>query len=135
MEKCFGDEVLQNELADPDVAYWLAEDEGHETVGFLKLVSQKSPPPGIALPEKSLYLEKIYLMPAYFGKGIGQHLIQFVKNQAVRADYHAIWLMVMKNGPVKAYEKAGFRHIGEVYWDFAALKEQERGGRVMLCNI
>ncbi|MDX1913003.1 MAG: GNAT family N-acetyltransferase [Saprospiraceae bacterium] len=135
MEKCFGKEVLQIELNDPNLVYWLAESDAGETIGFLKTIARKSPPPGVILPEKAFYLEKIYLMPAYFGKGIGQELLQFAKNKALQAECNAIWLMVMKSGPVKAYEKAGFQKIGEVYWDFAPLKEHERGGWAMLCNL
>jgi hypothetical protein len=43
--------------------------------------------------------------------------------------------MVMKNGPISVYEKAGYQKIGEIYWDFDLLHEHERGGWVMLRNM
>ncbi|MFN0034034.1 MAG: GNAT family N-acetyltransferase [Saprospiraceae bacterium] len=133
MERCFGAETLAAELADPNTEYWLAEDEAVQTVGFLKLILQK-PVHGYPL-DNALYLEKIYLMPAFFGKGAGQVAIQFAKQRAAELGREAIWLMVMKSGPVWAYERAGFRTVGEVQWDFELLKEEERGGWVMVAEI
>ena len=131
MERCFATQTLTTELVDPNLEYWLAMDEEGQTVGFLKLVLKKPIPDHPV--DNALYLEKIYLMPAFFGKGAGQHLIDFAKQRAINLGRQAIWLMVMKNGPVWAYERAGFQIIGESYWDFELLEEQERGGWTMVC--
>lgn len=131
MERCFGVETLATELVDPNLEYWLALDGNGQIVGFLKLVLKK-PIPDHPL-ENALYLEKIYLMPTFFGKGAGQHLIEFAKQRAIKLCREAIWLMVMKCGPVAAYERAGFQTIGETYWDFELLKKEERGGWTMVC--
>jgi ribosomal protein S18 acetylase RimI-like enzyme len=133
MERCFGAEILESELTDPDLEYWLAEDEDAQTIGFLKLILQKQVP-NYPLAN-ALYLEKIYLMPAFFGKGYGQHLMEFARQRATNLGREAIWLMVMKNGPVWTYERAGFHTVGEVHWDFELLQEAERGGWVMICLI
>lgn len=132
MEKCFGEGTLESEFADPNIEYWLAETEAGETVGFLKLILQKPVPNGAT---DALYLEKIYLMPAFYGKGAGQHLISFAKGRALELGREAVWLAVMKSGPVWAYERAGFQVIGETSWDFPLLKEEEREGWVMLCTL
>ncbi|MBC7774448.1 MAG: GNAT family N-acetyltransferase [Phycisphaerae bacterium] len=133
MVLCFGIETLTAELQDSNIEYWLVADASGQIVGFLKLVLQKS------LPEHSiqnaLYLEKIYLMPNFFGKGAGQHLIEFAKQRAIHLGREAIWLMVMKGGPVGAYERAGFKTVGEVHWDYALLREEARDGWLMVCQI
>ena len=131
MERCFGAQTLNAEFVDPNLEYWLASDENGHTVGILKLILKK-PIPDHPI-DNALYLEKIYLMPAFFGKGAGQHLIEFAKQRAINLGREAIWLMVMKCGPVAAYERAGFQTIGETYWDFELLKEEERGGWTMVC--
>lgn len=131
MERCFGAQTLNAEFVDPNLEYWLASDENGHTVGILKLILKKSIPDHPV--DNALYLEKIYLMPAFFGKGAGQHLIEFAKQRAIELGREAIWLMVMKCGPVAAYERAGFQTIGETYWDFELLKEEERGGWTMVC--
>ena len=130
MEQCFGLETLNSELKNPNVEYWLAADQSGSIVGFLKLLLKKP------LPEKglenALYLEKIYLMPAFFGKGNGRIMMEFVRQRAITLRREAIWLMVLKSGPVKAYEKAGFQIVGAVHWDFELLLPAERGGWVMM---
>jgi GNAT superfamily N-acetyltransferase len=130
MERCFGQEMLLSELSDPNIEYWLAEDGASQIVGFLKLVLKKQVQDYPL--ENALYLEKIYLMPDFFGQGAGQHLIAFAKQRAIQLVREAVWLMVMKSGPVWAYERAGFRTVGAVLWDFELLKVEERGGWVMV---
>jgi len=131
MQRCFGPTVLRSELVDPNLEYWIAEDESGQIIGFLKLVLQKSVPDTPI--EQALYLEKVYLMPTFFGSGVGQHLIHFAKQRAQDLKKEAVWLMVMKNGPIQVYERAGYKIIGAVHWDFERMKEAERGGWVMVC--
>ncbi|MFN0216974.1 MAG: GNAT family N-acetyltransferase [Saprospiraceae bacterium] len=130
MEKCFGAEILKAELCDPNIEYWLPEDELGQSVGILKLVLQK-PVPDFPV-ENALYLEKIYLFPNFIGKGAGQIIIEFARQRALQLQREAVWLTVMKSGPVAAYERAGFHTIGEVRWDFELLKEHERAGWIMV---
>jgi diamine N-acetyltransferase len=130
MELCFGTENLRADFADPNLEYWIARDEtSNEIIGFLKLGLHKGPPQGGS--ENGLYLEKIYLMPAFFGKGLGQPLIAFAENRAGQLGRDFIWLMVMKTGPKQVYERAGFRVIGEEGIPFELLREEERGLWVM----
>ena len=131
MEHCFGTEVLQRELADPNIDYMLAYSgsKAEDLIGLLKLVLKKPAPGGWCT--NALYLEKIYLMPAFFGKGIGQELIGYVLERARALGRTAVWLQVMKTGPRHVYEKMGFETIGEAPIDFELLKEEERGLWVM----
>ena len=133
MEHCFGAESLAAEFRDTNIEYWLAEDGPGQVVGLLKLVLQKPVPDSPV--RDALYLEKIYLMPDFFGKGFGQDLIGFAKQRAMQLSRKAIWLMVMKSGPVWAYERAGFQKNGEVHWDYAMLREEERDGWVMVLAL
>lgn len=130
MEKCFGADLLTAELADPGTEFLLATDEQGQIVGFLKLILLK-PVPETDL-SNALYLEKIYLMPGYFGKGAGQQLMAWVSEKARQMGRDAVWLQVMKTGPVSAYERAGFMNIGPTRFEFDLLKEEERDGWVML---
>ena len=71
-------------------------------------------------------------MPDYFGKGMGQKLMQDVFEKAAALGREAVWLTVMKSGPIQAYERAGFRIAGEEYWAYELLREEQRGGLVMV---
>lgn len=135
MEHCFGDEVLRHELADPNIEYLLAYTgaDKKDTIGLLKLVLEK-PVPGVTCAN-ALYLEKIYLMPAHFGKGRGQLLLSYVLDRARALGREAVWLQVMKSGPRHVYEKAGFETIGEAPIHFELMKESERGLWVMLHRL
>lgn len=130
MERCFGTDFLQTELANPQVEYLIPRNESGEIIGLVKLLLQQPTPEGSI--DNALYLEKIYLMPGFFGQGAGRRLIEYVFEKAARLGREAVWLMVLKNGPVHAYERAGFRIVGEVSWEYELLREEERGGWVMI---
>lgn len=132
MERCFGAETLWREMADPNIEYLLAytTPEKETLVGLLKLALEKPVPGGLC--DNALYLEKIYLMPVFFGKGIGQSLLTWVAEQARALDRAAVWLTVMKSGPRQVYERAGFETVGEAPIDFELMKEEERGLWVMM---
>ncbi|MCB0527012.1 MAG: GNAT family N-acetyltransferase [Saprospiraceae bacterium] len=134
MEYCFGAKVLGPALADPGVEYLLAGDAEGAIVGFMKIVLQKPVPHTGIL--NALYLEKIYLMPDFFGKGAGQELLKWVvAEKAVPPGREAVWLEVMQSGPVRAYERAGFENIGPAYFGHELLIEHERDGWVMLKRL
>ncbi len=129
LEKCFNAATLTAELADPKVEYLLATDHAEQNVGFLKLMPGHPPPDD--LDYSALFLEKIYLLPAYFGQGAGGALLAWVEEKARSLHQQLIWLQVMRTGPVKAYEKAGFRILGPTRFEYPLLLETERDGWVM----
>lgn len=133
MERCFGTDALRSDFADPNIAYFLVTDSASQIVGFLKLALRKSLPDGSTA--NALYLEKIYLMPDWFGKGVGQPLIEWTVEQAAAMGREAVWLNVMKTGPVHAYERAGFRIKGETSFDFDLLKAELRGAWTMVREV
>jgi len=133
MEKGFGTEVLKNELADPNIEFLLATDSGGQVVGLLKLILLK-PLPDSPI-SNALYLEKIYLMPAYFGKGAGRELMNWTVEKARELSREAVWLLVMKTGPVRAYERAGFENIGPTRFENDFLLEEEKDGWVMVKKV
>jgi GNAT superfamily N-acetyltransferase len=133
MEACFGTDTLREQLNDPNIVYYLPETTDHQVVGLLKLQLNR-PVPDSNLQD-ALYLEKIYLMPDFFGKGYGQKIIEFVVELAKNLGREAVWLTVMKTGPEAAYLRAGFQRRGEVRYDFDLLKPEQRGGWVMVKRI
>jgi putative acetyltransferase len=130
LEHCFGTEVLRRELADPTIEYYVPMLE-HQPVGIIKLHPNKPAPNGGC--DNATHLEKLYLLPEFYGKGIGQLLIEQLCRRASAQGRAAIWLHVMhRSGPLKSYEKAGFKVVGSVHFDFSLLKDSERDGHVML---
>lgn len=74
---------------------------------------------GIQRQENSLFLSKIYLDSAYFGKGIGQKSLLVVKKIAQDYGYKEIYLTVNKNNvrAYTAYERFGFIRTSECVTD------------------
>ena len=129
LDKCFNTATLTAELADPNVEYLLATDDAVQTVGFLKLLLLHAPAESPV--RNALFLEKIYLLPAYFGQGAGRLLMAQVEEKARRLGRQLVWLQVMRTGPVKAYEKAGFQITGPTRFEYPLLVASERDGWVM----
>jgi GNAT superfamily N-acetyltransferase len=83
----------------------------------------------------ALFLEKIYLMPDFFRKGVGQIFLEALEQKAMGLQRKALWLNVMTNGPIAAYRKAGYEICGSTRFEYDLLKPEERGGFVMIKKI
>ncbi len=130
IEQCFGHETLERELHDNSIHYYLPQTSEGNTVGLLKIHPDYPIPSGSG--SDAMYLEKIYLMPAFFRTGMGQTLLRHTEEMAISLQKQAIWLQVMQSGPVAAYAKSGYQIEGATRFDFELLKEEERDGWVMV---
>ena len=130
MEHCFGADTLREQLSDPNIAYYLPSLPNGTPMGLLKLGLSKPTPDGRIA--NALFLEKIYLLPAFMGKGHGQAIIQYAIDMACSLGRDAVWLTVMEKGPVTAYERAGFVQSGAVDYGFSLLQPAYRKGLVMV---
>ncbi len=129
IEQCFGHEVLEQDLHNPDIHYYLPRNSDGAIVGLLKLHPDYPIPSGT--DKDAMYLEKIYLLPAYFRTGMGQYLLGLAEKVAFSHQRASIWLQVMQTGPVAAYTKFGYQIEGATRFDFELLKEEERDGWIM----
>jgi GNAT superfamily N-acetyltransferase len=63
--------------------------------------------------DEAIFLDKIYILPEYQGRGIGTYLIRSVLDEAFRSGL-PVTLRVLKVNPVrKLYERLGFVETGE----------------------
>jgi GNAT superfamily N-acetyltransferase len=130
MNRCFSDATLEKEFADENIEYYIIS-AGDEDIGILKLILQKQVPDSEI--ENALYLEKIYFVKEWTGKGIGRKLIEFAFERARELNRDCVWLMAMDTSdkPIAAYERAGFRIHSRTRLDFEIMKEEFRGMAVM----
>lgn len=132
MNRCFGEDYLVNEIADPNVEYYIVENDS-ENIGILKIILQK-PVPNSEI-ENALYLEKIYFVKEWTGKGVGGRTIDFVLRRAAQLGRECVWLEAMDTAakPIAAYEKAGFVQHSRIRLsdNFELMKEKFRGMIVM----
>lgn len=132
LNRCFGVEVLQKELTDANIEYYVISG-AEKNIGILKLVLQKPLPHSNV--ENALYLEKIYFIKESTGKGFGKKLIDFTLYRAGELNRQCVWLMAMDTSakPIAAYERAGFEISAPTRLDdeFVLMKEEFRGMVIM----
>lgn len=120
---------FEEELYDANALFFLIYYK-KEAVGFLKLNIDKPSPDGNV---NALELERIYLTKKASGKGLGTHLLHFIFDIANEKNKEVVWLKVMDSstGPIRFYEKMGFRICGTHLLHFPQMKEELRGMYIM----
>lgn len=63
--------------------------------------------------QKRCYLESLYVLPEFQGKGIGTDLLKIVEKNALKNSFHQIWLGVMEQNipSLEWYKKLGFQFV------------------------
>ncbi len=130
INRYFSEPVLENDLRQPDQAWFLIKENGN-AVGYLKLTIHN------ALEGFEEYdcleLERVYIIKAATGKGYGRRTIEFSEQYARRLNKNIIWLKAMDSTTNPAfYEKLGFSICGTYRLSFELLKEELRGMVIMM---
>ena len=106
----FNPERLKQEINSKSASYFVAEsDEG--VVGYAKLAETQRP--AQLTDERVIELIRLYVRPGFYGRGIGSHLLQAVKQHAVNSGYSGLWLRVWEknSGAIRMYERDGFKQL------------------------
>ncbi len=106
---------LSEELADPEVRYYFVL-QGQQPAGFAMLRHNRSHPE--LGDDKATLLNRIYLLPEYWGAGIARSIMEFCEDLARRNGARWLWLQVWQENrrAIRFYEKCGFAHFG--FMDF-----------------
>lgn len=112
LETAFSDQQVQAELNNPDSAFWLALD-GERIVGYLK--TNTGPAQHDLQDAGGIEIERIYVDPAFMGRGLAALLLDKAKALARAQQAPFIWLGVWEHNPraIRFYEKSGFRVFGQ----------------------
>ncbi len=108
----FNGERLAAELHDPGSTFFFAEQDGL-VIGYLKLntgSAQTEPMAG-----DSMEVERIYVVRARQGEGVGQALLDHAMAQARQQGIHEMWLGVWEHNPraIAFYRRNGFEEFGD----------------------
>ena len=130
MNRCFATENLEGELKDSNIEYYLIKNNSQK-IGILKLVLKKPIPDSDF--NNALYLEKIYFIKEFLGKGVGRKAIEFTFQRAKELKRDCVWLMAMDTAdkPISAYKKSGFSVFSQTRLSFEFMKEEFRGMVIM----
>lgn len=134
LDNVFGEALLQQELTNPAVQYYLAEING-TAAGFMKII-HNSLLSGTA-STATIELDKIYISPAAKGTGIGHQLMNVLFEQANTTHKEMIWLKVIdtNEAAIAFYQKQGFAQVGTSRIDVPGFKDELRGMWVMVKNL
>jgi ribosomal protein S18 acetylase RimI-like enzyme len=111
MGRNFSEEQLAGELSDPTNQYWVAK-SGSTWVGYLKIAEGYIPE---QLKDRHLLeIQRLYVLPEFLGKGVGQLLMEKATELARELGYPAVWLGVWEynHRALRFYEKLGFQQRG-----------------------
>ena len=107
VEEHFTETVLREELNTPGMTFLIAW-QGDEPAGYVKLRRDRQPR---GIPEtRCLQLERIYVVKAWQARGIGQALLDKVREIARAEGDKVLWLQVWQQNEqaLAFYHKAGF---------------------------
>ena len=116
MDVAYAPEQLSRELANPHSRFFFAC-EGEHPVGYLKINFGEAQS-DIRDPE-AMEIERIYVLKAFQGKGVGQLLMDLAMTEAAIAGVRYVWLGVWEYNPLaqRFYRRNGFEVFGEhVFW-------------------
>jgi hypothetical protein len=110
-DKAFAQEQILSELQNPDSEYYFAVYED-EPAGFIKL--NYGPAQSDVKDEKSLEVERIYVLQEHQSKKIGKLLMDFAEKRAKIKSLKYIWLGVWEHNhrAQNFYQRNGFEKFG-----------------------
>ncbi len=103
-------EKLLSEINTPGSEFYLARDN-NQLVGYLKLNFGQAQTD--LQDPKSMEVERIYIMPNYYGKQAGLQLLDFALARARTMKMERVWLGVWEQNhrAIRFYQKHGFKEF------------------------
>lgn len=127
----FNQERVAKELVNTDSTFFLAEVE-QAAVGYAKV--KKGEAPSCVTGGKAIELVRLYILPEYFGRGVGEALMRACLDEVKRAGFQTIWLGVWENNhrAQAFYHKFGFQVVGEHIFQ---LGSDAQNDKIMECAL
>ncbi len=111
VSSAFSKEKLSAEIKNPNTWFYFVKNE-EQLVGYFKL--NKGDAQSDIKDSQSLELERIYVIRSYQGKGIGNWILEQIKQIAKSQQMGYIWLGVWEKNQaaVRFYQRHGFTKFG-----------------------
>ncbi|MDP1727453.1 MAG: GNAT family N-acetyltransferase [Bacteroidota bacterium] len=130
MKKSYAPEVVAEELIDPNNLHYIAYDN-EQPVAYLKIRLNESL---INFESKNcLEVERIYILNAFKGVGLGKMLMQIADDLALDLKKDIVFLKAMDSStdPIAFYNKLGYEICGTLTLPFEHMKVEYRGMVIM----
>lgn len=124
-------DAFEAELASPDFAFRLAEDQAGALLSYSKLGPNVLPGPA---PERTLELYQLYVSERCLGRGIGRALMDWTIAEARRrgATHLHLSVFVDNHRARRFYERYGFEEVGEFVFKVGSHEDDDRIMRLSL---
>jgi len=112
LEQNYNYSQLEKELANKNSFFYFIYQQ-NELAGYLKLnINEAQSEDG---PKEALEIERIYILNAFKGQGLGKQFITFAEKTAREKNKSEIWLGVWEHNPsaIAFYKKMGFVKTGQ----------------------
>ena len=105
-------DILLTRLADPNMAFWVAEDQA-VMIGFLHAEIMKTPDIPTFVPRRYVYVNDVFVRPEYRGQRLGQHLMAAAEEWATSIGAASIEIGVYEfnAGATRFYEHLGYETL------------------------
>lgn len=113
VRRYFGAEAIGAEIASEQVQYAFALSNG-EMAGLVKM--REGEAPALVTASPVIEVQQLYVSTDHQRKGVGEFLIDVVRERCRADGFAGIWLSVWTEADwaVPFYEKVGFKSLGEV---------------------
>lgn len=128
----FAADKQARELADPDIATLIVEENG-AMVGYAQLRFATAAPASVTMPAPA-EVGRFYFAPSQHGRGGAAQLMRAVREQARRRGRRSLWLLCWQEAPqaLRFYEKHGFARVGPAVF---MVGEDRKADWVMACEL
>lgn len=123
LESSFAPEIQRAELADAAVVTFVAC-HGEHLVGYAQVWCGGPPPQGATA---ELELRRIYLDPAWQGRGMGRMLLGRVAQLARAKGASGVWLAVWERNEsaIAFYRRSGFVEVGQQHFHMGPERQRD----------
>ncbi|NQV33430.1 MAG: GNAT family N-acetyltransferase [Phycisphaeraceae bacterium] len=110
--QAFSEARIAQELKDPGIYYLLALDQG-QACAYAKLVP--SDLPEVLSLIQAIELKRLYVIPEYWGQGVGTRLMETLLDWAFAHGHPNMWLRVWQKNvqAMSFYQRWRFRPVGQ----------------------
>ena len=133
LDKEFSITRLKRDLRDKNINYYLINSK-EKTVGFVKTKNNSLP----NLPiEDGIEIEKIYVLPAFKGMGIGKLTVNEIIKKTKELGKKILFLCVLDTNKdaITFYEKLGFKFHSKTTLDIPYFKDELKGMKRMYLEM
>jgi len=121
LARSFSVDKVREEIVDPNVAMFVADDESLGPIGYAFLRKTIELPEGVT-SRNSFEVVRFYVAAAAQGRGVGAALMEQCFAEARQRGADTIWLQVWKEAPwaIGFYQRMGFTVVGSALFYFGA---------------